>query len=50
MEDNGTYVSCGLVKDSPVFYHIDNFDWQEDTPDGKKQKPLSFARSISEKG
>ena len=35
MEDNGTYVPCGLVKDIPVFYHIDNVDWQEDTPDGK---------------
>ena len=35
MEDNGTYIPCGLIKDTPVFYHIDNVDWQEDTPDGK---------------
>ena len=25
----------GLVKGTPVFYHLDNVDWQEDTPDGK---------------
>ena len=35
MKSNGTYVPHGLVKQTTVFFHLDNVDWQEDTPDGK---------------
>ena len=35
VENNGIYVPPQLEKNKPIFYAIDNCDFQTDTPDGK---------------
>ena len=48
-EKDGIYIPTNIQKDVFSMFHIDNIDWLEDTPDGKKCITLFTDEHFSKK-